>query len=169
MNPTPVVSANGACPREEYPAPRPVESAPGTSDPQGVPLSLRPLDSPIHVVEEMGLPSTLDTFEAAWDLIAMMAPQSSTLCDKPSALPGAVPSRGKPMKNLPASLGYRSSALERGNQPDSQHHSESQHCSVSRHCSCSWHWSNLLHRSYSRHRSLDHRRSRSSHRSSSCR
>uniref|UniRef100_A0A8C3HXJ6 Utrophin n=1 Tax=Chrysemys picta bellii TaxID=8478 RepID=A0A8C3HXJ6_CHRPI len=76
---TPSELANGACPREEYPALRALKPALSTSAPQRGPLSPVPLDSPSHVVEEVGLPSTPDTFEAARDLIAMMAPWSLAL------------------------------------------------------------------------------------------
>ncbi|EMP28323.1 DNA repair and recombination protein RAD54B [Chelonia mydas] len=61
--PTPLESASGAHRREEHLAPRALELAPLTSAPQRRPLSLVPLDSLSHTVEEVGLPSTPDTFE----------------------------------------------------------------------------------------------------------
>ncbi|CAM4606932.1 unnamed protein product [Lepidochelys kempii] len=63
------------------------------------PSSLVPLDPPAREcqVEEQELPSILDTFEVARDLIAMMAPQFPTRQDRPPAPQGTAPSRSKPM------------------------------------------------------------------------
>ncbi|EMP39113.1 hypothetical protein UY3_03687 [Chelonia mydas] len=81
--PTPLEPASGARPKEEHPGPETLELAPLTSVLQGGPSSPVPLDSPSQVIEEVELPSTLNTFEAVRNLIAMMAPQSPVLRAKP--------------------------------------------------------------------------------------
>lgn len=85
-------------PMKEPSASRQQESVPSTLVPTGGPSSPAHSDSRDGQcqVEELELPSTLDTFEATRDLIEMMAPQPPVIRDKPLALLQLASSRGKP-------------------------------------------------------------------------
>ncbi|EMP30143.1 hypothetical protein UY3_12726 [Chelonia mydas] len=86
QRPTPLEPANGARPREEHPGLKTLELGPS---------SPVPFDSLSQVIEEVELPSTPDTFEAARDLIAMTAPWSPVLQVKPLVPQSVALPRGK--------------------------------------------------------------------------
>ncbi|EMP40428.1 Ankyrin-3 [Chelonia mydas] len=142
QRPTHLEPANGARPKEEHPGAKAVDTAPSTLAPQGEPSSPVPLDSSTHSTVEMQTPSTLDTFVAARDLIAMTAPGSPLLHAKPPVPQCVAPSQSKPAL-------FRSSAPS----VEPRHRSRSKHRSPLRHCSPLWHQSHLRHRSRSCHRS----------------
>ncbi|XP_073190764.1 uncharacterized protein [Lepidochelys kempii] len=85
-------------PMKEHLASNHQESAPSTLVPTGGLSSPVPSDSQDGQcqVEELELPSTTDTFEAARDLIAMTAPQPPVVRDKPTAPLQLAPCRGNP-------------------------------------------------------------------------
>lgn len=84
-------------PTKEHLVPKHQELVPLTSVPLRRLSSLVSSDSPEQCqVEELELPSTPDTFEAARDLIAMMAPQPLAVRDEPPVPHHPALSRGKP-------------------------------------------------------------------------
>lgn len=81
------------------------EVIPLTRGPQSGPSSLVPVEE--GEVEDLDLPSTPKTFEAARDLIALMGPHSPNQCEKssipkpPAPQRPPVPSWGKPLMMRP--------------------------------------------------------------------
>ncbi|KAM7162383.1 uncharacterized protein RBU57_009550 [Macrochelys suwanniensis] len=96
------------------------------------PLSSVTASSPVHAEVELMLPSTLDTFSAARDLIAMTDPAPT-----PSSVPPLriITSRGKPTMVRPvphAEIGQHQPRSPR-RRSQSRHRSPSRHQSYSRH------------------------------------
>ncbi|KAM7138853.1 uncharacterized protein RBU57_016541 [Macrochelys suwanniensis] len=155
--------------------------APSTPAPQGL-SSFVTVSSPVHTAVELTLPSTLETFSTACDLIAL----TESAPPQPPVPPvRAVPSKGKPSMMRPPSRSmagrHRSRSRSRSWFPSqSRRRSRSWHRSLSRHHSTprrstSWYGrrrDNSRHRSQSwcrsKHRSPRSRsRRRSTRRSSS--